>query len=408
MEDIIKSIKAHLYDRIASPLSGALIISWCIWNYKVLFVLLSSESMPYKLNFIEIFYAQIFSFNAWNPDYPISNALANGIFGPISTACIYIFIYPAVSIPVYRFSLWVQKKYETAKNKHQQEKLLTLDQSMEFHKKLQELESQQQIEYKDYLARNDALNALINQRNTQFQDLEIQYKNLQAELETIKNPKTKPEHDSDSISKKNTTLENLNLIPDKSIPKKQINASIIEGKKSGSEPTFRNANTKKIRESTFIWTKLANKIYSFSPHAEFRISQLFDSEVWNDYNGAQRAAIADIFQERYNNGEYINIKLKETEDKSGENTYISLPFAEYSRWQEIKDRVIAFINSKKEEAFLYQMSKGLEIREEIIKSCVDYLIEKNFLKTSFHTVNGSKTPAFSLTSSGRFYAEALD
>jgi len=44
MDDIFKSIKAFLYDRVASPLFGAFVTAWSIWNYRVISILLSDEN----------------------------------------------------------------------------------------------------------------------------------------------------------------------------------------------------------------------------------------------------------------------------------------------------------------------------------------------------------------------------
>ena len=47
MGDIIKSIKAYLYDRAASPLIGAYITAWSIWNYRV-FIIIFTDAVDFK------------------------------------------------------------------------------------------------------------------------------------------------------------------------------------------------------------------------------------------------------------------------------------------------------------------------------------------------------------------------
>ena len=41
MQDIFISIKAYLYERAASPLTGAFAVSWVVWNYRFFVVLFS-------------------------------------------------------------------------------------------------------------------------------------------------------------------------------------------------------------------------------------------------------------------------------------------------------------------------------------------------------------------------------
>ena len=53
LDDFTKSIRSTLYDRVTSPLFGAFFISWCIWNYKLLFVLASSMPVKDKFGYIE-------------------------------------------------------------------------------------------------------------------------------------------------------------------------------------------------------------------------------------------------------------------------------------------------------------------------------------------------------------------
>ena len=53
-EDVSKSIKASLYDRVSSPLFGAFSFSWGAWNYKFLLLLLSSMDVKNKIEYIEM------------------------------------------------------------------------------------------------------------------------------------------------------------------------------------------------------------------------------------------------------------------------------------------------------------------------------------------------------------------
>lgn len=125
MEDAVKSIKAHLYDRSVSPLFGAFLISWAIWNYRIIFVLLSSEIIPYKFNYIGEYYSSVIYFFGVS----ISKFWLTGIAAPLLSALMYIYLYSFFALPVYKFSLSRQKKLADTKNEIEGAALLTLEKS---------------------------------------------------------------------------------------------------------------------------------------------------------------------------------------------------------------------------------------------------------------------------------------
>lgn len=91
-EDLIKTVKAQLYDRITSPLLGCFLISWVIWNYKFVFTLFSGMKVDEKFKYIDnVIY------NGVN-DYFI-HCLAL----PLITTMFFIFIYPYPAKFTYEF-----------------------------------------------------------------------------------------------------------------------------------------------------------------------------------------------------------------------------------------------------------------------------------------------------------------
>lgn len=53
LDDVIKTVKAQLYDRVTSPLSGAFIIAWCGWNWKFIVLLISDMPVIQKFSYAE-------------------------------------------------------------------------------------------------------------------------------------------------------------------------------------------------------------------------------------------------------------------------------------------------------------------------------------------------------------------
>jgi hypothetical protein len=120
MEDVIKSIKAHLYDRAASPLVFSFICSWVIWNYRLFVILLSGDSPSDK--FIQI---ELLS-NGTNLVAAISNQLSidlhwafyGGIF-PLMTTLVYLYWLPRFEAKAFEISM--KKAVELKKLKLQAE-----------------------------------------------------------------------------------------------------------------------------------------------------------------------------------------------------------------------------------------------------------------------------------------------
>lgn len=92
LNDLSKSIKAQLYERVSSPLLASFVISWAIWNYRFILVLVSSMSAPEKFVYID---AQIFP--------TAQQVFFYGSLYPLITALVLIFIYPIPAKYVYRY-----------------------------------------------------------------------------------------------------------------------------------------------------------------------------------------------------------------------------------------------------------------------------------------------------------------
>lgn len=92
LDDLSKSIKAQLYERVSSPLLASFGISWLAWNYRFVMALISSLSFNEKLAFID---TQIF------PTY--ERVLLQGGLYPLATALLLIFVYPIPAKFVYEY-----------------------------------------------------------------------------------------------------------------------------------------------------------------------------------------------------------------------------------------------------------------------------------------------------------------
>ncbi|WP_454252724.1 hypothetical protein [Pseudomonas sp. Marseille-Q7302] len=83
LEELSKTVKAQLYERVSSPLLGSFLIAWCGWNYKFVLVLISSMEAEKKLAYIN---ANL---------YPsIWDKVLEGFTYPLVTSLVLIFAYP--------------------------------------------------------------------------------------------------------------------------------------------------------------------------------------------------------------------------------------------------------------------------------------------------------------------------
>jgi hypothetical protein len=105
MIDLLKAVKAQLYDRITSPLLGSFVLSWLVWNYRFVIVLLSSMEPSDKMVLINYLYASN------------SEIYQRGLLLPFLTALFLIFIYPYPARWAYAY--W---KYQQTKLKEIQQK----------------------------------------------------------------------------------------------------------------------------------------------------------------------------------------------------------------------------------------------------------------------------------------------
>jgi hypothetical protein len=118
VDDYIKSIKAHLYDRATSPLFGTFAVSWFAWNYRFVVVLLVSMPVRDKFEFVsEVLYTTWF------------DRLGPGFLCPLATSLGFIYLYPILARPVYRYVRQQQKEMRAIKQQIEDETPLTLEES---------------------------------------------------------------------------------------------------------------------------------------------------------------------------------------------------------------------------------------------------------------------------------------
>lgn len=153
IEDLLKSAKETLAERMASPLLGAFGLAWSLWNYKFLVILFSSASVLQTFKLIE---------DIAFPDTP--SVLLKGMLYPLASALVYVFAYPYPARFIYEFTLKQQRETNQIKRQIEEETLLTLEQSRTIRAEYVQIESKNREEADRLNAEVSRLKALLEQK----------------------------------------------------------------------------------------------------------------------------------------------------------------------------------------------------------------------------------------------------
>ncbi|MFO1341116.1 MAG: hypothetical protein U1F53_23325 [Burkholderiaceae bacterium] len=118
LNELASSIKQAALERLGSPLIGSFILAWCVWNYRVITVLLSKSSAFETFALIDF---------ALFPDW--WTVAWRGFAGPLATALLYIYGYPPVANKIYGYLLKQRLSANALKMKIEGTQLLTREQS---------------------------------------------------------------------------------------------------------------------------------------------------------------------------------------------------------------------------------------------------------------------------------------
>lgn len=154
MDELLKSVRQQIDERLSSPLLGTFVISWCLWNYKFLVILFSAAQVTQTFKLIE---AIAF------PD--IASILLRGVLYPLFTSAIYIFAYPYPARLVYRFVHRARKALEDERRVIEGQSLLTLDESRRIRTAREQLEMEHNNEVDRKNKEIDRLREVLKSRS---------------------------------------------------------------------------------------------------------------------------------------------------------------------------------------------------------------------------------------------------
>lgn len=164
MQNIINSFKAHLYERTSSPILGAFIFYWIIFNYKLLIVIFSDLKPIDKFNEIN---ASVYS--TW------IEQLGYGLLLPVIVTLIYILYLPLITNKIQK--KWIE--HQNSLKKINNERVLTKKEFGDLQRRFTELE----LSFDDTFTKKDDEIIRLKQLLDDKDNLLIKYKDEVKEVE---------------------------------------------------------------------------------------------------------------------------------------------------------------------------------------------------------------------------------
>ncbi len=163
LAEIRKSFAAAVYERTTTPLYGAFIFAWLVWNWKI----------PYVTFFVD--QAQL---DKSKIDWIITNcsSISSLIIYPTFSCILLVGVLPFAANGAYWISLRFRQWRIDKKNEVEKKSLLTLEQSIQLREELLDAETR--------------LERLLENKNEEIKRLSIQVKSLEDQLQSIADDNT--------------------------------------------------------------------------------------------------------------------------------------------------------------------------------------------------------------------------
>ena len=251
LTDIRKSINSTLYERVTSPLYGTLIVTWLVWNWKILYITFfvsENKIKETKIDFIITNFSEV-------------NHL---VTYPLVSTIVFLTLIPFISNGAYWLSLKFNKWKIEQKNQIENKQLLTVEQSIQLREDIRNQE--------------DRFNKILEDKNQKIKQLEIEIENYRSR-----------------------TSKSKNLVADATIPvSKKIYEQEYEELKSNPKlfTEFKKVHRKALKQMTMfpeghninrkifdyflsenILEKVRNGIYKLTPKGEYFNRNLMKEEM---------------------------------------------------------------------------------------------------------------------------------
>lgn len=164
ISDLKESFNSIFNERLNSPFYGALIISWLIWNWKVLYLTFFIDSKELKINKIDYIVANYG--NEWDI-----------IYWPLISTFFIILILPFITNGAYYISLLFNSWKVDKRNSIEKKQLLTIEQSIQLR---EEIANQAK-----------KFGSLLSEKNDEINQLKLQLNEVRDNINNQNNAKNK-------------------------------------------------------------------------------------------------------------------------------------------------------------------------------------------------------------------------
>lgn len=176
-----KSVNNVLYERLVSPLFGTFLLSWCFWNWKIIYLTFfvnSDEIKGHKIDFIISNYYNKFDLFLW----------------PSLSTIGLLIIYPFLAVGAFYVSLRFKKWKIDIRNTQEDLQVLSIEDSIELREEIRN--------------QSERFDRLLSSKNKEIETLKSTIENYKKQLAAInKGVSELPEE-----AKKDIYLEEYNLI----------------------------------------------------------------------------------------------------------------------------------------------------------------------------------------------------
>lgn len=252
LEESKKSIQSILNQRINSPFYGTLIISWAIWNWKIIYLTFVISEKKLETNKIDYIVSNYSEFN-------------HLIWFPLLSTLIILTILPFIT----NASFWLDLKFDKwridKKNEVEKKQLLTLEQSISIREELVSMENR--------------FDTLLSNKNAEIEQLKLLVNKLENDISSKENVNVNTSENNqfkelESIANKILTNEKLRLAH-KTI-KQYIQGGYSQLVKAESITPdildFFDSNrlTQKNEKGIYIWTSKGMDVNKLITDQEFK------------------------------------------------------------------------------------------------------------------------------------------
>lgn len=118
IREVASAVREQLYERVSSPLAGAFLLAWAVWNFKLIMVILGDGTYQDKIAFIDL---HLYS--------GADHGALRGILYPLLTALFYLYAYPIAARGVLAYHRRQKNALQALAVEIDGMKVLTLDEA---------------------------------------------------------------------------------------------------------------------------------------------------------------------------------------------------------------------------------------------------------------------------------------